>query len=101
MPETSLCLKVKKIHGEKALVLANKIGISNRELEIHRNAQHIYVPLIRQPDKTELSKLKAQLPDFELETGIFTKKKQKLKTLDQILANQLPPHLLDSLPHAL
>ena len=101
MPETSLCLKVKKIHGEKALVLANKIGISNRELEIHRNAQHIYVPLIRQPDKTELSKLKAQLPDFELETGIFMKKKQKLKTLDQILANQLPPHLLDSLPHAL
>jgi tRNA (guanine37-N1)-methyltransferase len=101
MSETSLCLKVKKIHGEKALVLANKIGISNRELEIHRNAQHIYVPLIHQPDKTELSKLKAQLPDFELEIDIFTKKKQKLKTLDQILANQLPPHLLDSLPHAL
>jgi tRNA (guanine37-N1)-methyltransferase len=101
MSETSLCLKVKKIHGEKALVLANKTRISNRELEIHRNAQYIYVPLIRQPDKNELLKLKAQLPDFELETGIFTKKKQKLKTLDQILANQLPPNLLDSLPHAL
>jgi tRNA (guanine37-N1)-methyltransferase len=100
MSETSLCLKVKKIHGEKALILANKLRIGNRDLEIHRNTQHIYVPLIRQPDKNELSKLKAQLPDFGLETDVFTRKKQKLKTYDQLLANQLSQHSLDSLPRA-
>ena len=101
MTETSLCLKVKKIHGEKALVLAKKLRISNQELEIQRNEEHIYVPLIRQPDKNELAKLKAQLPDFALTTSVFTKKKQKRKTLDQILENQLSPHLRASLPHAL
>jgi tRNA (guanine37-N1)-methyltransferase len=101
MSETSLCLKIKKIYGEKALVLANKLEIGNRELEIHRNEVHIYVPLIHQPDENELAKLKAQLPDFELTTSVFTKRKQQRKTLDQILENQLPPHLIASLPKAL
>jgi tRNA (guanine37-N1)-methyltransferase len=101
MSEPSLCIKVKKIHGEKALVLANKLGISDRELKIHQNANHIYVPLVRQPEKNELAKLKAQLPDFELATKVFTKKKQQRKTLAQVLENRLPPHLLPSLPRAL
>ena len=101
MSETSLCLKIKKIYGEKALVLANKLEIGNRELEIHRNEAHIYVPLIHQPDENEIAKLKAQLPDFELTTSVFTKRKQQRKTLDQILENQLPPHLIASLPKAL
>jgi tRNA (guanine37-N1)-methyltransferase len=101
MSEPSLCIKVKKIHGEKALVLANKLGISNRKLRIHQNARHIYVPLIRQPEENELAKLKAQVPDFELATSVFTEKKQQRKTLVQVLENRLPPHLLASLPRAL
>ena len=101
MSETSPCLKVKKIHGEKALVLTKKLGISNQELEIQRNMQHIYLPLIRQPDKNELAKLKEQLPDFKLTTRVFTKKRQKKITFDQILEKKLPSHLLGNLPHAL
>jgi tRNA G37 N-methylase Trm5 len=64
MSEPSLCIKVKKIHGEKALISANKLGIINQELKIHQNAKHIYVPLIRQPERNELAKLKAQMSDF-------------------------------------
>jgi tRNA (guanine37-N1)-methyltransferase len=101
MSESSLCIKVKKIHGEKTLISANKLGIINRKLKIHQNASHIYVPLIRQPNENELSTLKAQLPDFELATNVFTKKKQQRKTLAQVLENRLPPHLLASLPQAL
>ncbi|MBN1244815.1 class I SAM-dependent methyltransferase family protein [Candidatus Bathyarchaeota archaeon] len=101
MSEPSLCIKVKKIHGEKTLVLANKLGISNRELKIHQNADNICIPLVRRPDENELAKLKTQLPDFELATQVFTKKKQQRKTLHQVLENQLPPHLLATLPRAL
>jgi tRNA (guanine37-N1)-methyltransferase len=101
MSEPSLCIKIKKIYGEKALVLANKLGISNRKFKIHQNVNHIYVPLIRRPEKNELAKLKAQVPDFELTTNVFTKKKQQRKTLAQVLENRLPPHLLASLPRAL
>jgi tRNA (guanine37-N1)-methyltransferase len=101
MSEPSLCIKVKKIHGEKALALANKLGILNRELKIRHNAKHICVPLVRQPEENELAKLKTQIPGFELATGVFTKKKQQRKTLIEALENQLHPHLLASLPKAL
>jgi tRNA (guanine37-N1)-methyltransferase len=101
MSESSLCIKVKKIHGEKALISANKFEIVNRELKIQKNTSHIYVPLIRQPDENERAKLKAQAPNFELTTKVFTKKKPQRKTLVQVLENQMPPHLLASLPRAL
>jgi tRNA (guanine37-N1)-methyltransferase len=101
MSESSLCIKVKKIHGEKTLISASKLGIIDRKLKIHKNTSHIYVPLIRQPNKNELSTLKAQVPDFELSTNVFSKKKQQRKTLVQTLENRLPPHLLASLPQAL
>jgi tRNA (guanine37-N1)-methyltransferase len=101
MSESALCIKVKKIHGEKVLILANKLGIINRELRIHVNAKHIYVPLVRKPEENEIATLKAQLPDLELSTTVFTKKKQQRKTLVQVLENRLPPHLLTSLPRAL
>ena len=101
MSERSLCIKVKKIHGEKTLVLANKLGVTNRELKIQQKARHIYIPLIRRPEEAELAKLKAQLPSFELATNIFAKKKQQRKTLHQLLEDQLPPQLLASLPRAL
>jgi tRNA (guanine37-N1)-methyltransferase len=100
MPETALCIKVKKIHGEKTIALANKLKISNHELKIQQNMNHICVPLVRQPEKNELAKLKAQVPDFELTTKIFTTKKQR-KTLHQVLEDQLPPDLMASLPRAL
>jgi tRNA (guanine37-N1)-methyltransferase len=101
MSESSFCIKVKKIYGEKALISANKLGIINREFKIHKNANHIYVPLIRQPEENELSTMKVQVPDFELTTNVFTKKKQQGKTLAQLLENRLPSHLLASLPRAL
>jgi tRNA (guanine37-N1)-methyltransferase len=101
MPETSLSIKVKKINGEKVLVLANKLGITNRALQIHRNSEHIYVPLIQQPEESELAKLQAQVPDMELTSRAFTKKKQQGKTLVEVLEGKLPPHLLASLPRAL
>ena len=100
MSEPSLCIKVKKNYGEKTLILANQLGISNRELKVHQDANHIYVPLVRQPEKSELEKLKTQKLDFEVTTKVFAKKQQR-KTLAQLLENHLPPHLLASLPRAL
>jgi tRNA (guanine37-N1)-methyltransferase len=101
MSEHSLCIKVKKIHGEITLILASKLGIFNRKLKIHRDANYLCIPLVRSPEEAELAKLKAKLPDFEVATEVFTKKKQQRKTLHQVLEDQLPQHLLASLPRAL
>ena len=101
MLKHSLCIKVKKNHGEKTLILANKLGLTNRKLKIQHDTIHLYIPLIRQPEHDEMEKLKAQLSDFELASKVFAPKKPQPRTLPQVLENQLPPSLLDSLPRAL
>jgi len=101
MLKESLCIKVEKINGEKTLLLTNKIGIRNKELEIQKNAHSIYIPLTRQPSETELALLKAQVPDFQFATRTFSERTQQAKTLSELLANQIPHGLLDKLPRAL
>jgi tRNA (guanine37-N1)-methyltransferase len=101
MPAKSLCIKIPKRKGEKTLTVANKLEIRNRELEIQKNAHFIYIPLTRQPSETEVATLKTQVPDFQLITRAFPERKQQAKTLAEVLENQLPPSLLNSLPRAL
>ncbi len=101
MPKESLCVKVPRIYGEKAIVLANKFEIVNRELEIQRDTDFIYVPLTRQPQKSELEKLREHVPDFEILTYTFPERKKRVKTFVDLLEEKLPPYLLASLPRAI
>lgn len=101
MPKKSTCLKVPKIHGEKAIILANKLKIVNRELEIQRDHNFIYVPLIRQPLENELETFKEQLPKSQVSIRIFSEKEKRIKTFVELLEDKLPPHLLASLPRAM
>ncbi|MFQ6073956.1 MAG: hypothetical protein ACE5KC_01935 [Candidatus Bathyarchaeia archaeon] len=48
MPETP-CLKVPKTRGEKAIKLARKLSLLNREFKIQRLENHLYIPLARKP----------------------------------------------------
>ncbi len=101
MFKESLCIKVEKINGEKTLMVANKLKISDRTLDIQRNTRFLYIPLTRQPSETELATLKTQVPDFQLTTRTFSERAQQAKTLAELLANQIPHGLLDKLPRAL
>jgi tRNA (guanine37-N1)-methyltransferase len=101
MSKTSLCIEVPKIHGEKTLTLVNKLGISDKTLEIQRSETQIFIPLIHQPGENERATLKEQVPDFQLATKVFKEKKQEKNTVAEVLETRLPPHLLESVPHAL
>ena len=101
MPKESLCVKVPKIHGEKAIILANKLEIAKKELEIQRNKNFIYIPLIRQPSANELETLKEQVSDCEILTYTFPERKKRVKTFVELLVDKLSPHLLASLPRAI
>lgn len=101
MSKTSLCIEVPRNSGQKALALANKLGISDKTLEIQRNEKEIFIPLVRRPEENELATLKEQVPDFQLATKVFTGKKQEKKTLAEVLQNCLPPHLSAIVPRAL
>jgi len=97
----SICVKVPKNHGEKAIILADKLEIVNSELEIQRDEDSIYIPLVHQPSENELDAIKAQVPNCEVSTYTFAQKKEQTKTFAELLENKLPPHLLASLPHAM
>ncbi|NWF87449.1 class I SAM-dependent methyltransferase family protein [Candidatus Bathyarchaeota archaeon] len=100
MPKKSVCIKIPKINGEKAITLANKTKLLNKELEIKRNETFLYIPLIHSPSQNELTTLKEQIPDFTILTSNFSEKRHT-KTFVELLENKLPPHLLASLPRAL
>jgi len=101
MPKKSICIKIPKIYGEKAIVLANKLKIVDGELEIERNKNVIYIPLTRQPSANELSKLEKQIPDCKFLTHPFPERKKQVKTFAELLVDKLSPHLLASLPRSI
>ena len=96
----SVCLKVPKTLGEKAIMLANKLEIVDRELEIKRNEAFIYIPLNHQPSENELNTFRGLLPNCEISIGVFSERKKRV-AFTELLENRLPPYLLASLPRAI
>jgi tRNA (guanine37-N1)-methyltransferase len=101
MSSKSLCIKVPKTHGERAIALTDKLEMGNKGLEIQRNRNSIYIPLTRQPSESELRILKRQISDFEILTYTFSERKKQVTTFVESLEDRLAPHLLASLPRAI
>jgi tRNA (guanine37-N1)-methyltransferase len=101
MPKTTISIKLPKKQGEKAIALANKLGLIDKSLEIQRDETNLCIPLVRQPDQNELVTLKSEVPETELSTNVFAEKRPAAQSILQVLENNLPAHLLASLPQAL
>ncbi len=101
MPKKTICLEVPRTEGEKTLNTANRLGIIDKSLQIQKDTTHIHIPLSRQPNENELAIIKAQVPSAELAKKLFQEKTRQDTTLAEALENQLPPHLIASLPRAL
>ena len=100
MAKQSIGIKVPKIQGEKTIVLANKLQIVDRELEIQRDEDSIYVPLNRQPSEDERKAFKKQVRNCEISTYLFTERKKLEASFVDLFEDKLPPYLLASLPHS-
>ncbi len=94
-------LKIPKSQGEKSLALAKKLGIFNSDFRIEREQGYLYVPLTREPRKSEINELKAKLPEFEIRVRIFPRRVERQTALVDLLSDKLPPSVLASLPHAI
>jgi tRNA (guanine37-N1)-methyltransferase len=101
MTKGSVCLKVPKTRGESALETTNRLGLTDKNLQIQRDDEWLCIPLVRQPSETEKTFLMEHAPNFQLTKKFFKEKKPKEKTLAEALAGVLPPHLLVSAPHSL
>lgn len=100
MPKTVNCLKVPKTQGERTIALTSKLGIIDKSFCIRRDEDNLFIPLVRQPEEAELTMLNELVPQLQVATSVFTEKKPPTETLMQALQDQLPPHLLASLPQA-
>jgi len=101
MAKSTVCIKVPKKQGEKAIASASKLRLIDRSLEIQRDEGSLCIPLLRQPDDGEFPALNSQVTEMQLLTCVFAEKPPSAQTLMQALQNTLPPHLLASLPKAL
>lgn len=100
MPKESLCIKVKKILGKKAIIIAKKFEIFDKELEVQKNKSFIYVPLVRQPKEKEIKIFKEQVAKFQFSSYIFQERKRQLRTFVELLRDKLPHHLFAILPRS-
>ncbi len=101
MTQESTCLKIAKKNTQKTLALANKLNLTDKSLEIQKNTDTICIPLTRKPQDDEFSLLKAQAPEIQFATLVFSEKRRQEKTVAETLADHLAPHLFASLPRAL
>jgi len=97
----SPCIKVEKIYGEKAIVTAKRLRLFNQDLRARHEQNYLYVPLIREPQKTELKELEANLPQFEVLQLEFLEHIERTLKLVNLLGDKLSPHLLASVPQAI
>jgi tRNA (guanine37-N1)-methyltransferase len=101
MARKSVCFKVPKQQGEKALVLANKLKMVDHTLEIQRDEYFIYIPLANEPSQDTLETLKKQVKNCEVSTHQFPERKKSETSFIKLLEDKLPPHAVASLPRAM
>jgi tRNA (guanine37-N1)-methyltransferase len=95
------CIRVSKTYGERAIVLVRRIGLLNREFKVEREQDYLYIPLIREPQKTDIKELEANLLQFKVLQREFLERIERPLKLVDLLGDKLPPHLLASVPHAI
>lgn len=100
MPTQAIGLKIPKQQGEKALNLANRLKLLDKELEIEKDNDFLYIPLASQPSSKDLETLKNEGVRIEVSARLFRERKKNPTLLD-LLEPQLPPYLMSSLPHAI
>jgi len=94
------CLKVPKAQGEKAIALARKLNLLNRNFKIQRLEDNLYIPLTRKPVRADLKDFKNNLVEYEVSMQKFSERAKHALKLVDVLEEKLSPHLLASLPHA-
>jgi tRNA (guanine37-N1)-methyltransferase len=94
-------LKVPKALGEKAILIAKRLNLFDRELKIQRVESYLYIPLISEPLSVHIEEFQKNFPEFEVSTFSFPECIERPLKLVDVLEDKLPPHLLARLPRAI
>jgi len=94
-------LRISKNYGEKGLALVKEMGLLNREFRVQLEQSYLFIPLTREPVDAEVNELQRVLPGFEVSKRLFLERTERRPNLVDLLGNELPPHILASLPHSI
>ena len=97
----SSCLQISKPLGQRLIVLADKLGLRDKELKIKQDADFVYVPLARLPSSLELETLRAKDIQFANCLTDFQERKKPSANLREVLKDRLPSDMVTRLPRAL
>jgi len=98
--EEAYSLRVPKREGEKAIRLASKLDLLNRELKIESDGEYLFIPLIRKPD-LEIKEFDESLGQYEVLRRRFRRRRKKPRGAFEAAADKLPPYLLASFPRSI
>jgi len=97
----SPCLRVPKQYGEKAILLIKQLGLLDPRLKIDQKNSNLHIPLLRELSASERKTLQEAIFSAESCVHVFSEKiLPPPKTFVDILGEELPPHLIASLPHS-
>jgi tRNA (guanine37-N1)-methyltransferase len=94
-------LRVPKVLGEKAIRLAAKIGLLNRDLKVQPVAKYLHVPLNQKPTPSQVAEFNETLHRFDILVRDFSRRTKPARNVFEIIGDRLPPHLLASFPRAI
>lgn len=100
MPGKARCLRVPKRQGVKALALASSAKIIDKEFQVQRDQDFLYIPLVSEPREGTLKTLRENEVTYRILKCTFQERKKQRPSLTDVLSTELPPHLLANLPHA-
>jgi len=94
-------LKVPKSLGEKAIRVANELGLLNKSLKVRSEGDFLHIPLTEEPTPPQISFLSGKLPEFKVVRYLFQERVRKPRKAIDIAAERLPPYLLASFPRSI
>lgn len=95
------CLKIHKSLGEKAIRLASKISLIDKDLKIMKSDVYLLIPLKNNPSDEDLNEIRREIVQFEILVHEFPKRGRHAQSIVDYLEGKLPPHLLASLPRSI
>jgi tRNA (guanine37-N1)-methyltransferase len=97
----SPCLEVPRQYGERAILLIKQLGLFDPTLKINQENSSLRIPLLRELSANECDTLQKAIFLAKFCVYDFSEKTSRSrKTLVDILAEELPPHLIASFPHS-
>ncbi len=91
-----LCARVEKQSGERFRRKLIELGLLNFEHIVGKNANYLWFPLLRKPNKNELEELK-KVCEFKLEERELEKVKRKPRSMKEALEKLLSKEELEKL----